>query len=411
MNPTRAGKSISLATVLERAERVLTKSFEDKNSGPQPEYGPKHRKGQVRLREASFEDYAQISQLHARNGLTTRSQPERMALWKGNPVYEKLRRGWPIGWVLETEDGAIAGSIDNVPFAYHFRGRELLAAAACSWAVDAPYRSYSMLLLDRLTRQENIDLAFSTTVSSNAEPVLKICQWSLAPVGSWDKSAFWITNYRGFVRSVLNVKSVPMGQIISYPVSAGLFCWDRFKHWETRINGGSAEIELCSGFDGRFDDFWEELKSQNHNILLAARDRETLAWHFRYALMRRNIWILAVSKGGRLAAYAVFDRQDNATFGLKRVRLVDFQALNGFGYALPAALRWMLQKCREEGIHILENVGCWLDRPALPPSPAPYHRTLPSSMFYYNSSDRTLVDILREPKVWAPSSFDGDASL
>jgi hypothetical protein len=231
------------------------------------------------------------------------------------------------------------------------------------------------------------------------------------PVGTWDKSAFWITNYRGFSQRALTMKSAPLAKVMSYPVSAALFCWDRFRDTGLRVHGARSEIELCSGFDNRFDDFWEELKYQNDNTLLAVRTRDTLAWHFRYSLMRQNIWILTASKGSRLIAYAIFDRQDNLARGLKRVRLVDFQALNGSQEVLRSALYWMLRKCREEGIHVLENTGWWLDRPGLPQLPAPYQRTLSSWIFYYRANDKELCEILRDPKVWAPSSFDGDATL
>jgi len=173
----------------------------------------------------------------------------------------------------------------------------------------------------------------------------------------------------------------------------------------------TSEIELCTDFDSRFDDFWEDLKYQNDNVLLADRTRETLQWHFRSALSRRRASILAVSKGSRLAAYAIFDRQDNHALGLRRVRFVDFQALNGSEDALRPALCWMLRKCREEGVHSLEVTGCWLDRPGLPQIRAPYHRTLSSWGYYYKATNRELSEQLKNPKVWAPSSFDGDSSL
>src|SRR2546425_7513307 len=118
------------------------------------------------IREACFADYAQISAVHMRNGLSMRSCEDWIALWKCNPVYKQLQGHWPIGWVLETEDGKIVGSIGNVPLACSFRRRELRAAAPCSWVVDPAYRGYSMLILDRLMRHEDIDVFICTTVSS-----------------------------------------------------------------------------------------------------------------------------------------------------------------------------------------------------------------------------------------------------
>jgi len=365
----------------------------------------------LKIRETVFDDYHGITALQLRSGLAIKSYDEWRSLWDGNPVYERLRDDWPIGWVLEAEDGSIVGSIGNIPNAYHLRGRELHAATACSWVVDTLYRGYSMLILDKLARQPGADLTLSTTVSPNAEPAFKVFHWSKAPVGSWDKSAFWITGYRGFGASLLNKKAVPMAKVISYPVSAALFCWDRMVSDDPELRGSHIEIEERSGFDHSFDEFWEELKFENYNVLLGERSRAVLDWHFRRSLQVGDTWILTASKGSRLVAYAIFDRQDNTAYGLKRVRLVDFQALKGSEHALPYALCRMLHKCRDEGIHIVENVGCWLDRPGLPKVPAPYHRTLPSSMFYYNAADRLLADTLRDPAIWAPSSFDGDASL
>jgi hypothetical protein len=127
--------------------------------------------------------------------------------------------------------------------------------------------------------------------------------------------------------------------------------------------------------------------------------------------MHQSLWILTTRKGSRLTAYAIFDKQDNPRIGLKRIRLVDFQAHRGSEAALLSALSWMLHKCREDGIHMLEVSGCWLDRPQLPRIVAPYHRTMPSWSYYYKVLDPKLSAELRDPRVWAPSSFDGDASL
>ena len=364
------------------------------------------------VRVATFEDYDQIAALQIRNGLPARAYEDWRMLWTGNPVYQQRDGQWPIGWVLETKTAGIVGSIGNIPLAYQLKGRELLAATPCAWVVDASYRSYSMRVVSCLMRQKNIDLFIFTTVSSASEPSYRtVFRFSRVPVGKWDKSDFWITNHRGFSQSALTMKSIPLAKVMSYPVSAALFCWDRFSDPGLRVNGASSEIELCSDFDNRFDEFWEELKHQKDNALLAVRTRETLAWHFRYSLMRQNVWILAASKGSRLIAYAIFDRLDNLAIGLKRIRLVDFQALNGGEKVLGSALCWMLDKCRKEGIHVLEISGCWLDRTNLPQISAPYERNLSSWSYYYRAIDKNLSEPLADPKVWAPSSFDGDASL
>src|SRR5207245_10982314 len=49
----------------------------------------------VIMREASFRDYDQIAALQIRNGLSTKSYEDWLALWSDNPVYKKRVGHWP----------------------------------------------------------------------------------------------------------------------------------------------------------------------------------------------------------------------------------------------------------------------------------------------------------------------------
>ena len=84
---------------------------------------------------------------------------------------------------------------------------------------------------------------------------------------------------------------------------------------------------------------------------------------------------LGVAKGDRVviympmipeAAYAIFEQCDRPEFGLKRLRITDFQALAGFEWTLGPILKRMLAFSRERRFHMLENSGCWLSRSGLP---------------------------------------------
>jgi len=367
--------------------------------------------GSTQIREAVFDDYEQITSLLARNGLATRAKLDWISLWRSNPAYEELQNRCPIGWVLQTAEGEIVGSVGNIPLACHFRGRKLRAAAGCDWVVDPRWRRSSMNLLDRLMSQGDTDLFLTTTASPKSERALKMFDWSRVPVKAFDRSAFWITSYAGFAKSFLNLKAVPVPGLLCYPVSAALFCRDIFGRNETGRNRSDSKLELCTGFDNRFDDFWEELTQQNDNVLLPYRTRETLEWHFRSPLMRQELTILSKSKGSRMVAYAIFDRQDNPACGLKRIRLIDFQALKGFESTLSSAVCWMSRKCRKDSIDMIENVGAWIDLLKASKLPKPYYRPLPAALYYYNVPSKELSDVLNSSAVWAPTTFDGDASL
>jgi len=363
-----------------------------------------------KIREASFEDYEGVVALQLRNGLATRSYSEWLALWKGNPAYEQLGRQSPIGWILESPQGEVGGFIGNLSLAYQWKGRQLHASSAYSWTVDQQHRGYSMALLDCFLRQNNVDLFVCTTVNSTAETVFRALRFSRVPSGTWDTSGFWVTKYRDFAKSALKAASIPSSPLLVAPLSAALYLRDTLSFNRSGLSA-DCELETCAGFDERFDAFWEQLQREQSNSLLAVRTRETLEWHYRRSLSKGEAWIFAISRGDRLVAYAVFDRQDHPALDLKRVRLVDFQALAGYEQTIRQVLACMLHKCRAAGIHIAENVGCSLDRLKVRAAEAPYRRKMKSWVFYYRAREADLSAVLQDPEVWAPSSFDGDASL
>lgn len=378
---------------------------------PPPVSGP----GGARIREATFADYHQVAAVQARNGLNTKSYGDWCALWSDNPAYLTASDPLPIGWVLEAKSGAIAGFLGNLPLAYRFRGRTLLAATAHSWVVDGGYRGYSIGLLDTFLKQASIDLYIFTTVNSAAEAALRAFRLSKVPVGRWDLARFWVSGYYGFVRSAMLARSIPSPGVWAVPLAGAL--WVRDQLWgpavqeRIRANGVDYQVELTTEFGPRFDDFWQTCELQNRERLLAVRDRETLGWHYRAAIARGNLWITAVSLRGRLVAYWVVDRQDLEELGLRRLRYVDFQALPGFEHLVRTAIAWTLEKCRNEKIHVADNPGCWLERYRIASATGPYRRQMKSWLFYYRARRGELAEKLRNPGVWTPSSYDGDASL
>ena len=60
---------------------------------------------------------------------------------------------------------------------------------------------------------------------------------------------------------------------------------------------------------------------------------------------------------------------------------------------------------------MLENVGRWLEKGELLDKIAPYRRRLPIWTYVYRANDPGLAESLRDRRAWAPTLFDGDASL
>ena len=179
------------------------------------------------IRAASFGDYTHIAALQSKYGLEVKNNEEWQHLWLKNPAYTQQRK-LPIGWVLEDEHDNIVGYLGNIPLLYEFEGRRLLASAAHAWVVDENFRSYALLLAEQYFSQKDIDIFLNATVGPMAIDAFAIFHSLPVPVGSWDRSAFWITNYRGFVANWLAMKKVPLKTPLSYALSPLLSIKDAF---------------------------------------------------------------------------------------------------------------------------------------------------------------------------------------
>lgn len=361
------------------------------------------------LRTARLEDYPQIQQLESSHGLLTLSPQDWQSILLENPLRRRLGKDWPIGWVLEDSQGRIVGSLASVASLYTFRGRELVAATGRAWVVASEYRGMALWLMDEYFNQ-NADLFINTTVNSMAVDPFIAFGSARVPLGDWEKAAYWVTGYRGFARAALRIKRIPFPGVLSFPAAAGLWAKDAFNIKSLPTRARSLEIDQARSFDERFDAFWNELVRQNPQRLLGVRDSKTLSWHFAGPMRAGHLWILTASRGGLMRAYAIFKRQDHPSSGLIRMRLVDYQCLDAEDW-LPTFLTVALQRARTENIFTLEHVGCDLPKMRAFDTVAPYRRKLPSWPYYYKAADAAIETELLNPKVWDPSTFDGDASL
>ena len=359
----------------------------------------------VRYRVAEFSDFSQVAALEARNGLATKTQTEWVHLWQSNPAYAKTK-SWAIGWVCENEQSEIVGSLGNVPLIYELNGREILTATSRALVADHAYRGYMFPIIRRFIRQPGAELIVDATSNSNSTPLHKACRFLPVPAGNWRKSTFWITNHKGFLVSSLKKKHLPSS--IRYLISPYSHVRELFFR---KPSSGSHELQVCKGFDERFEEFWIRLKQAHPQQLLANRSQKTLAWHFHYSLAQDETWIVAANDGASLAAYAVFQRQDNPEVDLKRVRLVDYQDLDGSCRFLESMLHWGLEQCSLREIHMLEAFGFAEKKQRVIDKFVPYTRELPSWLFYYKTINPTLAPALTQPDVWDPCHYDGDASL
>ena len=364
----------------------------------------------VKLRRARFEDCDQIAELESRFGLNARRREDWRHLWLKNPAYRDLKGEWDIGWVLEDADGRIVASVASIPLWYELDGQRILAWTGKGLVGEPAHRNGSLLLLDHLINRTKGDLFVNNTLGVSAASAFDLFECSRVPVGAWDKTALWIASHKGLAESMLAASGSKVGASLVYPLKAATRLWECLKSRSLPTSG--VDVQPLTAFDERFDDFWDGLRKHQRDVLLAVRTRESLTWHYKRVAGENRLWISAVGNKS-LAAYAIFERKDggDAYSALKRVRLADFQSLDGSAELLPSFLHWAIQRCRREGIHFLEVTGRWLDKGDLIDTLAPYHRKLPVWTYFYSARKSELVERLKQQSAWAPSLYDGDATL
>jgi hypothetical protein len=392
----------------------MTQASPDMNADPQvKDLSALKSSKPPKLREVCLDDHPQVAALASKFGLDADDFRAWKNLWMDNPTFREIKAKFPMGWVLETADGSIVGYLGNIPMRYELEGQRIIVATGRSWVVDAAYRPYSLLLMGTYFQQANVDLFLTTSVNSRSAVPLSAFQWVRVPKGAWDRTLFWITYPQGFSESYLKKRGWPGAKLLSYPLSLGISLRDHVRGNRFLENGSDFAVLPCKVLDDRFDAFWAALKKTKSKLLLAVRDRETLEWHFKFALLNNIAWVYTAEDSRGLIAYAVFLRQDRRLVGLKRVCLVDFQCLEQekAPALLTAMLRAAFERCRQESVHMLEMIGTtpWLEECAMRASP--HRRQLTNWMYFYKTNDRVLSEKLLNADVWEPSVFDGDSPL
>jgi hypothetical protein len=362
------------------------------------------------IREASFADYGQIEALKARHRLSGYTDARWRHIYEHSPLLTRRHLPWPIGWVIETDDRKIVGHLGNTPLEYEFDRRPLVCAAASLWVVDEAYRNLSLALVGKFFGQPGVDLFLNTTAVQLAGRVFEKLGMKRPPVAAYDRTVFWVLDHEQFLSGLLAKKRLRAARLLTHPLAGLMHAAERITGRDRPVSASGGPVEFCSGFDERFDQFWETLRSQRKG-LLCVRDRANLDWRFQEALANGAAWVLAAGDGTDLRAYAVCLRQDSPDIGLKRMRLADFQCAEGHADTLAAILAATLARCRSEGIHMFEVVGFGAEKKTQIEALAPYRRQLPSWMFLYKAREAGLTKTLENSPAWDPCTYDGDGWL
>jgi hypothetical protein len=359
-----------------------------------------------RFRAACFEDYDGIARLWEAQSWVIEPFEEWRSIWVDNPVWPRVEKTWPIGWVLEGSSGEIVATLTNIPSLYVFRGEELIAGNSRAWTATSAYRGYALWVIEEYYGQTGADLCVSTSAGAMAVEMIERVA-TRVPLGDWKSGSYWQLCYAARLRNRFRNHHIPLAAALARPAAGILSLIDNFRAKSLPTLAPGFSVESCDVFDDRFNHFWKELVKQNADKLLADRYAQTLHWHYARPAKMGRLRIFTVSKAGQLRAFSVLIKSR----GGQTIFLIDYQTIEQDADLLGGLLRAILQRCEAEGIHNLECLGAGVPKMRIIDDCAPYRRELPSWRFFYHSENPELHAALRDASVWDPSAYDGDISL
>lgn len=358
----------------------------------------------MKVRPASFSDYAVIKAVCTRHGMSLASEREWMRMWQAGP-YSRAFAGLTPAWLLETDDGRAGGCLMSVPRTFHWNGELVVAAAASNWVVDPAYRAHSLKLAAGFFGQKGPDLLYNSTASPTAAKLMPFFTARPLPVRSVATSLFWATNPYRAARAAAKKRQWPAPSLIAGPLGLAATIASLFQARPQKR--GQLPISRLTGFDVRFDDFWNRL-SKRRGRLISSRDRQTLNLRFGPGVSAGH-FVLVAAGTGSLAGYGLLRVWDDRANELRRGEVIDLQADPEDNEELLVALiSELIREAKRKGCDLVEfrGFGGLKHRVAERLNPRP--RPLAHMPFWYAPRKASLAEALQMPNAWDPSPYDYD---
>jgi hypothetical protein len=354
----------------------------------------------LRIRPAVFADAEAINRVHQRNGMERFDTAAWRFCWEAYPFAQEFA-DVPIGWVLETDNGGVVGTIANVHMLYEMDGRRFKAAIAASWAVDATYRSQALRLNAMFFKQAGIDLWLNGSASPTTCQILTILRIPRIPIPKYNIPCFWAADHTGFARAVLRRRGLS-AIVPAFPVAMVLLARDILR----RSGRGtlSNTVRPLNAFDDRFDSLWQAVRI-GPSRLRAVRTRAVLEWKFSHALDVGRARILTAESAGKLVGYIILVRRQGSELGMELYDVADMQAAGDDPIVFKDLLLGAVQLARKEGMDAVKFTTGTPAKRAPADALRPYTYELSFWQLYYKASPQ-LSTALGSAEAWDFSLFD-----
>lgn len=366
----------------------------------------------AKVREATFSDYKEISDLKRRGGIVVDSIENWQRIWAKNPALDRMP-SLPIGWVLEAE-GKIVGYLGNIALLYRYGHQSLTAVTGTGFVVDPEYRAYSLTLDSAFYRQKTADLHLATTAIEAVGKLALAFRSAPLPQPGADTLLFWVLQPYTFAQAVLRkldlVGPCPgVGNVLAAIAIESDRIVRRRRPFRRASNLDVDEIEVA-GIGDEFQAFWNR-KLSERTRMYADRSAATLRWHFEIPGCQGAIRILRCRRGKDMVGYAAVRDDIERSSGLRRSLIADMLAEKDDFEIVRVLLVAAFTAARRAKNDILETIGFPQAIRHVLEESKPYHRKLPACPFYYRASNPELHRALADSSSWYACAFDGDTTM
>jgi len=366
-----------------------------------PASAPATTHAAAQIRPAQFADAEAIGQIHRRNGLGEFDIRAWRSRWESYPFAADFQ-DVPIGWVLETDTGALVGTIGNIHMLYEIDGESVRVAIATDWGVDAEHRGRALHLTTAFFKQKGPDLLINGSASPIASKVLAGLQIPRMPIPDYTSPCFWAANTTAFAKAALQRRNVSATALLAYPAGLALQARDILR----RSGRGkpSGQVHRLKNFDDRFDALWQRIAA-GPSRLRAVRTQAVLRWRFQTDLDSGRGTILAAESGANLSGYIVLLRRPGSDLGMSLYDVADFQAAGDDPAIYRDLLLAAIQLAREEGVDAVKLMTGTPAKRTSAMALQPYTYQVAHWPLFYRAAAR-LKSLLDSADAWDFSLFE-----
>lgn len=355
------------------------------------------------LREANYNDYNEVKKLHFRNNIKILDKLEWMNFWKKNPLINNNKNKFPIGWVL-VKNNEIIGFLGNIVKEYYLKDKKLLVACSHAWVVDKKYRLNSFRLINIFFSQKNIDLFITSTPNKVTEKIFIKYGAKKLSTKNFNKNFFLILNVENFIysffkyfkKSINKYFNILLSKLFKFLFFYKINYWKKFTFDE--------KVDFLKSFNMNFEDFWLNLKQNNKKMILS-KSPNWCNWHIKSF---KNFWITTLHQNNTLKGYAVCCERNNDNYRLKRVSIIDVVVSERDQKSYMSLIGNSIKKGYELGYDIIDMIGTNQIKRNMFSSFKTFERKNSNFLFYYYSSNKSLMDTLSGEDIWDTTLFDGD---